>query len=104
MTVSHLSLGVFPYTWLDDERKLLETQLPPRAAFYNDLAEEPCSPKSYTQAKTVFETFGCRSMDDYMLLYMATDIMLLASVYERFRRLTHATYAHDPARCVTYVL
>ena len=36
-------------------------------------------------------------MSNYTLIYLACDVLLLASVYEQFRRLTLADYGIDPA-------
>ena len=48
-----LRKGVFPYSYLANLEKLREPQLPPREAFYNDLADEECSEEDYTHAQIV---------------------------------------------------
>ena len=48
-----LRKGVFPYSYLSEVEKLREPQLPPREAFYNDLADEECSEEDYAHAQIV---------------------------------------------------
>jgi len=90
--------GCFPYSWLSDASRLVETELPHIDHFYSYLYERPCSPEDYAHAQQVWADFRCRTMDDYMLLYLATDVLLLASIYESFRDLTLRQYKIDPAR------
>ena len=41
--------------------------------------------------------FGCRTQGDYNDLYLKIDVLLLADVFENFRRLCFSTYNLDPA-------
>ena len=49
------------------------------------------------KAKTVFETFQCRNLEDYHNLYLKCDTLLLACVLEELRRLCMNTYGLDCA-------
>ena len=40
--------------------------------------------------------FGCKMLDDYHDLYVATDAMLLADVYENFRKVCTEKYGLVP--------
>ena len=42
--------------------------------------------KSMRTQKQVWETFGYRNLGDYHNLYVATDTVLLAEVFENFRK------------------
>jgi len=90
--------GVFPFSWLSSPDRLQATSLPARACFYNDLADEECKEADYEHAMVVWREFECGTMGKYLLLYLACDVLLLASVYERFRQLTLQDYSIDPAR------
>ena len=77
--------GVYPYDYVDSFQKFQETQLPPKEAFYSDFTGEDCSDKDYDHAQQVWTTFGCRSLQNYHNLYLLTDTLLLADVFENFR-------------------
>jgi hypothetical protein len=79
--------GVYPYTYMDNESKFLETKLPPIDAFYNDLKNEKLSEEDYEHAQRVFncKKLNIKSMDDYTKLYVLCDVLLLIDVFEAFR-------------------
>ena len=93
--------GVYPYAYMSDASKLEETSLPPKEAFYNDLREEACSDEDYAHAQHVWETFALEDMGEYHDLYLKTDVLLLADVFENFRELCVRTYKLDPAHYVS---
>ena len=45
----------------------------------------------------MWETFNCQTIGDYHDIYLMTDVLLLADVFENFRRTAMATYKLDPA-------
>ena len=48
-------------------------------------------------AQEVWATFGCQTLGDYHDLYVATDVLLLADVFENFRKVCQEKYGLDPA-------
>ena len=92
-----LRKGVFPYDWLDDIDKLNETQLPPKESFYSKLRDKDISEDDYKHAKKVWETFNMKTMRDYLNLYLQSDVLLLADVFENFRDVCQTNYGLDPA-------
>ena len=88
--------GVYPYEWLDSIDKLNETQLPSKDAFYSKLSGEGISDKDYKHAKEVWNTFEMETMRDYHNLYNKTDVLLLADVFENFRKVCKKIYKLDP--------
>ena len=90
--------GIFCYTWLNAQDKFDCNELPPRDAFFNDLKEEPCDPEDYQRAVNVWRHFRMLKMRQYIRLYLASDILHLADVFEAFRRITLDDYHIDPAR------
>ena len=89
--------GVYPYDYVTDLIKLSETQLPPKEAFYSKLDEEDISEDDYKHAIKVWNTFNCKTIRDYHDLYLKTDVLLLADVFENFRKTCLEHYQLDPA-------
>ena len=77
---------VFPYDFLSDEDKLNYPCLRPKKAFYNKLTDEELSDEDYEHARNVWDTFNISSFKEYMEFYVKTDVLLLACVFENFRR------------------
>ena len=88
--------GVYPYEWLDSIDKLNETQLPPKKAFFSKMSGEGISNKDYEHAQKVWKTFDMKTMRDYHNLYNKTDVLLLADVFENFRKVCKKNYDLDP--------
>lgn len=94
--------GIMPYDWLDSKEKLQETSLPPREEFYSQLNDEHVSDEDYEHAKKVWDiVLTNKTMNDYLLLYMWLDIILLASVMENFRNLCMSDFELDPCHYVS---
>ncbi|XP_071055460.1 uncharacterized protein [Onthophagus taurus] len=93
--------GIFPYGYIDSLEKLSETSLPQISGFFNKLSFENITDKDYLHAQTVWQTFQCQNLKDYSDLYLKTDVLLLADVFEKFRRVCFETYGLDPAHYYT---
>jgi len=93
--------GVFPYDWYDAPSRLDEAALPPREAFFSRLHGEGVSAAEYARAQDVWAATSCRTMRDYLSLYLKTDVLLLAEVFELFRAKSFALYGLDPAHFYT---
>ena len=89
--------GVFPYSYLDSFARLQEERLPPKSAFYNDLAQRPITDEEYSFAQRVWDAFKCRTLRDYMEVYLLADTLILADVFENFRFNCLRWYRLDPA-------
>jgi len=93
--------GVYPYDYMDSFERLSETQLPPKESFYSRLNDSHISDEDYAHARKVWKAFGCQTMRDYHDLYLKTDVMLLADVFETFRDMSMTNYGLDPCWCYT---
>ncbi|XP_051173172.1 uncharacterized protein LOC127289339 [Leptopilina boulardi] len=93
--------GVFPYEYFDSKTKLDETQLPPIEKFYSTLYDAGISDDEYKHAQNVWIEFDCKNLYDYVHLYMKTDVLLLADVFENFREQCVKAYGLDPAHYYT---
>ncbi|XP_025829967.1 uncharacterized protein LOC112904359, partial [Agrilus planipennis] len=93
--------GVFPYSYVDDVAKLDETTFPQKDDFFDKLTSLPVSDDDYKRAKTVWNTFSCSTLGEYSDIYLKTDVLLLADVFENFRQICLTTYDLDPAQYYT---
>ena len=93
--------GVYPYEYMDSLERLDETKLPPKEAFYSKLMGEGISNEDYEHAKNVWEVFDMKTLQDYHDLYNKTDVLLLADVFENFRKICLNNYKLDPAHYFT---
>ena len=78
-----------------------ETQLPPTDAFYSNLNMSSINEEDYQHAQRVWKEFGIRDLGDYHDLYLRTDVVLLANVYEAFRDTCLKHYKLDPVHFYT---
>ena len=72
-------------------------QLPPKEAFYSKLNDDHISNEDYEHAQKVWEAFDCKILKDYHDLYLKSDVILLADVFETFRDPCMTNYELDPA-------
>ena len=93
--------GVYPYDYVTSIEKLQETKLPPKEAFYSKLLNEEISDEDYQQALNVWNTFSCQTLQDYHDLYLKSDVLLLADVFENFRKTCLKYYKLDPCHYYT---
>ena len=87
--------GIYPYDYIDCYDKLLENKLPKKKSFNNKLSSSKCSEKDYEQARLVWKTFKCNTFIDYHNIYLKSDVLLLADVWESFREVCFTNYKLD---------
>ncbi|KYN18368.1 hypothetical protein ALC57_09309 [Trachymyrmex cornetzi] len=92
---------VFPYEYIDSVDKLNETSLPPRELFYSSLTDETASDNDYQHATNVWRRFCVETLGNCSDLYLKTDVLLLADVFENFRDTCIESYGLDPAHYYT---
>lgn len=52
--------------------------------------------EDYDHAVKVWDAFGCKKFEDYLLLYLESDVALLADVFESFQAHCLKIYGLDP--------
>ena len=92
--------GVYPYDFMDSFNKFNE-QLPSKDDFYSILNDTDISDDDYKHAQNVWRTFSLKNMGEYHDLYLKSDIILLADVFENFRKTCLEFYKLDPCHYFT---
>ena len=78
-----------------------ETSLPDKEAFYSNLNMEDITDIDYRHGKKVFEYLINKNSGEYHDLYVQSDTLLLADVFENFRNMCIKVYELDPAHFLT---
>ena len=91
-----LRKGVYPYEYMDNWERFNETSLPSKESFYSNLNMENIEDIDYRHGNNVFNKFKLNS-GDYHDLYVQSDTLLLADVFENFRDMCLKEYELDPA-------
>ena len=82
---------------MDSWHRFEETNLPEKEHFYSKLNDENITDEENEHTRKVWETFGCKTLGDYHDLYVKTDVVLMADVFENFRNICMDQYGLDPA-------
>ena len=94
--------GIFPYSFLDHESMLDYIGLPPIEEFFDTLTNSiNITEADYARAHLAYIQFGCQNFGDYMRAYLKLDVLLLADIFETFRRNSLIEYDLDPVNFVT---
>ena len=96
-----LRKGVYPYKYIDSWERFNETSLPSKKEFYSNLNMEDIGDIDYRHGNNVFNKFKLNNLGDYHDLYVQSDTLLLADVFENFRVMCLKEYELDPAHFVS---
>ena len=96
-----LRKGTYPYEYMDGWNKFNEKALPGKESFYSSLTMEDISETNYAHANNVFKKFNLNNLGEYHDLYVRSDTLLLADVFENFRYACMKNYELDPAHFIS---
>ena len=99
--ITLLRKGVYPYEYMDEWDKFNEKELPSKGSFYSNLTMKDISDTDYAHANNVFKKFDIKNLSEYHDLYVRSDTLLLADVFENFRNACMKNYELDPAHFVS---
>jgi len=93
--------GIYSYEFMDGPDIFNHTSLPPIKSFYSKLYNASITEDDYERAKDVWNHFNIQNMKQYHDHYLLTDTLLLADVFENFRRVAMSNYELDPCHYYT---
>ena len=86
---------------MDSFEKFDQTELPTKDQFYSILNDQHITDEEYEHAKNVWKIFKIKNMGQYHDLYLGSDVLLLADVFESFRKTCLQYYKLDPCHYFT---
>ena len=90
-----LRKGVYPYKYMDSFERLKETSLPEYENFYSEWGQSNITKRDYEHAQKVWTTFSINNMKEFQDLYVKSDTLQLADIFENFRNMCIETYQLD---------
>ena len=88
--------GVYPYDYMDCFEEFNQTELPTKDEFFSILNDQHITNRKYDHARKSWETLNLKNMGEYHDLYLKSDVLLLADVFESFRKTCLQHYKLDP--------
>ena len=79
-----LGKGIYLYEYMDSWERFDETSLLDKEAFYSSLNMEDITDVDHRHGKRVFKNLNNKNLGDYHNLYVQSDTLLLADVFENF--------------------
>ena len=70
---------------MDSWKRFKEESLTDKESFYSELNNEHITDEDYEHAHKVWDAFKIKNLGDYYDLYVQSDVLLLANVFENFR-------------------
>ena len=92
-----LRKGIYPYEYMDNLERFNEMSLHSVESFYSNLNKENIDDIDYRHGNNVFKRFKLKNLGEYHDLYVQSDTLLLADVFENLRNKCLEVYELDPA-------
>ena len=93
-----LQKGDYPYEYMNDWEKFHTTSLPEKEDFYSHLNMEDTTDADYAYPKRVCKDFEIKKLEEYHNLYVKSNTLLLADVFENFINMCLKIYELDSAQ------
>ena len=90
-----LQKGDYPYQYMNDWEKFNTTSLPEKEDFYSHLNMEDITDADYAHPKRVCKNFEIKKLEEYHNLYVKSNTLLLADVFENYINMFLKIYELD---------
>ena len=91
-----LRKGVYRYEYMNNWSRFNQEELPDKSDFYSSLNMDEITDIDYRHAKKVFDKISVKNLGEHHDLYVQSDTLLLADVFESFRNKCIEIYGLDP--------
>ena len=92
--------GALPYEYISPEH-YAEKCLPPLHKFISKLTGKSITLERYEELQKIWDSFGCRTLEEFLEIYLESDVLMLADIFENFRNNCLKYYHLDPANYVS---
>ena len=92
-----LKKGKYPYEYMNTWNRFNECKNPPFEKYYSKLNLTDITKEDYIHSQKVWDKFKIRDIGEYHDLYVQTDTLQLADVFENFRDTCLDIYGLDPS-------
>ena len=82
-----LRKGVYSYEYMNNWERFNKTSLPDKESFYSSLNMESIDDIDYRHGNNAFKKFKLKHLGEHHDLYVQSDTLLLADVFENFRNM-----------------
>ena len=96
--ISLFRKGVYSNKCMDDWEKFNETLLIEKEDIYSHLNMEDITDADYKHGQRVCKDFEIKNLGEFFDLYLESDTLFLADVFENFRNMCSEIYEFDPAK------
>ena len=83
---------------MSDWEMFNEAALPEKEELYSNLNMEDITDTDYMHAKRVCKDFEIKNLGKYLDLYLKSDTLILADIFENFRKMCLKIYHLDPVK------
>ena len=87
----------YPYEYMNTWNRFNECKNPPFEKYYSKLNLTDITKEDYIHSQKVWDKFKIRDIGEYHDLYVQTDTLQLADVFENFRDTCLDIYGLDPS-------
>ena len=93
--------GLETNEYIDDWEKINKTSTPEKEDIYSHLNMEGITDADYAYANRACKDFEIKNLGEYYDLYVQSDTLLLADVFENLRIMCLKIYELDPAKVLS---
>ena len=91
--------GLYAFEYMSSFKRFNEDKLPDRSEFFSSLKNKCVSNEEYDRTVEIWDVFKIKALGEYHSLYLKTDVLLLADVFEKFINTCLNYYGLDPCHC-----
>ena len=88
--------GIYSYEYMNSFKRFNEDGLLDKSKFLSLLKDSSINEKKYGRALNVWKVFKIKNLGEYHDLYLKTDVLLVADVFEKFIKICLNYYSLDP--------